>query len=76
LGFFFWNKGAVKVNSGSLAVFNNLKIPFGILIAIILFSEKVNFISFIVGGLIITFALSINEWLIKNNNSERRISNE
>ncbi len=40
LGFYFWNKGARKTKAGYLAVFNNLKIPLGIIISVLYFSEK------------------------------------
>jgi drug/metabolite transporter (DMT)-like permease len=29
-GFFLWNRGALQVNAGTLAVFNNLKLPLGV----------------------------------------------
>jgi len=40
LGFFLWNKGATRVNAGSLAVFNNVKIPLGIACSILVFGER------------------------------------
>jgi drug/metabolite transporter (DMT)-like permease len=40
LGFFLWNKGATRVNAGSLAVFNNAKIPLGIACSILVFGER------------------------------------
>ncbi len=39
LGFFLWNTGARQVGPGALAVFNNLKIPLGILVSV-LFLKK------------------------------------
>lgn len=36
LGFFFWNKGATMVNPGTLAVFNNLKIPLAVAASLLL----------------------------------------
>lgn len=39
-GFYFWNKGARKTKSGYLAIFNDLKIPLGIFVSVIFFSEK------------------------------------
>lgn len=33
-GFFLWNRGALQVNAGTLAVFNNLKLPLGVLCAL------------------------------------------
>lgn len=66
IGFFLWNYGAKLTNIGSLAIFNNLKIPLGIIVSILFFSEKVYFWNLLIGGLIVTFALLINEYQIKN----------
>lgn len=38
-GFFLWNMGATKVNAGTLAVFNNAKIPLGIACSLFFFGE-------------------------------------
>lgn len=62
LCFFLWNAGARKVNTGTLAVFNNLKIPLGILVSLTIFGEKADLPHLMVGGLIIVTALAINEW--------------
>lgn len=40
LGFFLWNFGATQVNAGVLSVFNNLKIPLGILCSLVFFHER------------------------------------
>ncbi len=40
LGFFLWNFGATQVNAGLLSVFNNLKIPLGILFSLVFFHER------------------------------------
>jgi drug/metabolite transporter (DMT)-like permease len=64
VGFFLWNYGARRVNTGSLAVYNNLKIPLAIIVSIIFFSEKINISNLLIGGLIVTFALVINEYRI------------
>jgi drug/metabolite transporter (DMT)-like permease len=67
IGFFLWNYGARKTNTGSLAIFNNLKIPIGIFVSLIFFGEKVNLVNLFLGGLIVTVALGINEyWIYKN----------
>lgn len=39
LGFFGWNVGATRVNAGTLAVFNNLKVPLAVAVALIFFGE-------------------------------------
>jgi drug/metabolite transporter (DMT)-like permease len=40
VGFWFWNAGGRKVNAGTLAVFNNLKIPLAMIISILFFGES------------------------------------
>lgn len=60
-GFFLWNYGAVKVNAGTLAVFNNLKIPLAILVSLLIFSEETNISRLLFGGMIVSLALWINE---------------
>ena len=40
LTLFLWNKGATRVNAGSLAAANNLKIPLTVVIAWFIFNEK------------------------------------
>jgi len=42
LGFFLWNRGAVKVSSGVLAVWNNAKIPLAVIVSWAFFSDQVN----------------------------------
>ncbi len=61
IGFFLWNFGATRVNAGALAVFNNLKIPLAILIALLVFKEHANIWRLLVGGGIIIGALWFNE---------------
>jgi len=39
LGFFLWNKGATKVNPGTLAAFNNAVVPLAILCSLFVFGE-------------------------------------
>lgn len=65
LGFFLWNYGATMVNTGSLAVLNNLKIPLGVLFAFVFLGEDINLIQLIGGGSILMIALIISEKSIK-----------
>jgi drug/metabolite transporter (DMT)-like permease len=60
IGFFLWNYGSVKVSSGILSTFNNLKIPFGITISLFFFNEAVDFLRFILGSLIIISAIILS----------------
>ena len=70
LGFFLWNYGVTKVEVGLVAVLNNLKIPLGVVFAIILVNESVNFIQLIIGSLFILLALKIGT----KSNSQKEIS--
>ena len=53
LGYYFWNRGSVLVNNGTLAVMNNLVIPLGLFIEIAFFSKLINVTNYIIGALII-----------------------
>jgi drug/metabolite transporter (DMT)-like permease len=48
--FFLWNKGATQVNAGTLAAFNNAKIPLGIAASILVFGEKADIGRLLAGG--------------------------
>ena len=77
LGFFLWNYGVRKSNIGTVAIFNDLKIPLGILVSILIFGDSVKIQNLVVGGLIVIAALVINEHQfnkrIKIQNTEERI---
>ena len=59
--FFLWNVGARKTNAGTLAVFNNAKIPLAVLCALLLFGETANIPRLIIGGLVILVAVIVNQ---------------
>jgi len=63
--FFMWNRGALLVNSGTLAVFNNLKLPLGIIVSIIFFKENANIFKVFLSFIIITFAILFVEYYEK-----------
>ena len=60
LGFFLWNAGARQVSTGTLAVFNNLKIPLGILVSVFFFCENTDWPRLLGGGVLMAIALTIN----------------
>jgi drug/metabolite transporter (DMT)-like permease len=60
LGFLLWNIGVRKVGTGTLAVFNNLKIPLGVLASILLFDEKTSWPHLLSGGILMALALTVN----------------
>ncbi|HSM25800.1 MAG TPA: EamA family transporter [Anaerolineaceae bacterium] len=65
LSFFLWNVGARKVNAGTLAIFNDLKIPLAVIVSILFFGEQANWDNLLVGGGIAVLALVFNEWYIR-----------
>ncbi|KDC49172.1 carboxylate/amino acid/amine transporter [Pseudoalteromonas fuliginea] len=65
LGYFAWNKGATLVNVGALAVMNNLLIPAGIIINILIWNRDADIIKLSLGGTIILLALVLNQYLDK-----------
>lgn len=56
IGFFLWNYGATKVSSSLLAIMNNMKIPLGILISLIIFKETASINKFLIGIPLVIFA--------------------
>lgn len=57
LGFFMWNKGSTQVNSGQLATMNNMLIPAGLLVNIVLWSHDINLLRLSLGACIMLAAL-------------------
>jgi drug/metabolite transporter (DMT)-like permease len=60
LSFLLWNIGARQVGTGTLAVFNNLKIPLGILVSVLLFGEETSWPHLLIGGIFMATALTVN----------------
>lgn len=56
-GFFLWNAGARRVSAGALAVMNNLKIPLGFLISLLVFGETVKIWTLLAGIVLLGAAL-------------------
>lgn len=57
LSYFLWNSGARRVSAGVLAVMNNLKIPLGVAVSLLVFGEHVNLPGLLAGGLLVGAAL-------------------
>lgn len=63
LGFFGWNVGATRVDPGTLAVFNNLKIPLAIAVSLVAFGEQLaDPTAFAVGSAVVLGALALSQW--------------
>lgn len=60
LGFYWWNCGATRTRPGTLAVFNNLKIPLAVLVSLLIFKEQADLPRLLLGGGIIILALVLS----------------
>jgi drug/metabolite transporter (DMT)-like permease len=45
LGFYLWNKGVTRSSLAAAAVCNNLKIPLGVLVSVLVFRDKVSWLN-------------------------------
>ncbi len=61
VGYFAWNKGATLVNVGALAVANNLLIPAGIAVNLLIWNHDADVLRLSIGAGIIIAALALNE---------------
>ena len=63
VGFFLWNYGATRVNTGTLAVFNNAKVPLGVACSLIFFGEQPASIPRLLISLaLLILAVVVSEW--------------
>lgn len=64
LGYFLWNKGATLVNSGQLAVMNNVLIPAGLLVNLLIWNRDTDLLRLTLGAVILLAALWLNhKWV-------------
>lgn len=61
LCFFWWNVGATRVNAGTLAVFNNLKVPLGVACSLLFFSETTDLTRLLASGALMGAAVWLAE---------------
>lgn len=61
VGFFLFNSGARRTNVGTLAVFNNVKVPLAVLASVLIFGDPVDWPRLLIGAAIIAGALLLNE---------------
>ncbi|MCG7548142.1 carboxylate/amino acid/amine transporter [Pseudoalteromonas sp. Of7M-16] len=66
LGYFLWNKGATLVSVGTLAVMNNVLIPAGVIVNIVIWNKNTELTSLLIGSGIICVALLLNFMFEKN----------
>ena len=65
LGYFMWNKGATLVNVGALAIMNNLLIPAGIIVNVLIWNRDADIVRLSIGAAIMLGALLVNQMLNK-----------
>ncbi|MBH0049873.1 carboxylate/amino acid/amine transporter [Pseudoalteromonas sp. SWYJZ19] len=68
LGYFMWNKGATLVNVGALAVMNNLLIPAGIIVNVLIWNRDADIVRLNIGAAIMLGALIVNQIINKKVN--------
>ncbi|WP_166383001.1 EamA family transporter [Polaribacter sp. 11A2H] len=73
LGYYFWNKGAVMVNTGSLAIMNNALVPIGLIVNLVIWNKEADIQKILIGGSLIFASLALNEYLNKRNSSKSSI---
>ncbi len=66
-GYFFWNQGVVKVNTGSLAIMNNALIPVGLIVNLVIWNKEADIKKILIGGSLIFASLALNEYRNKRN---------
>lgn len=62
LGQFWWNKGGTLVDAGTLAVMNNLHVPVGLLINLLIWNESADLPRLALGGAVIVASLGVNRF--------------
>jgi carboxylate/amino acid/amine transporter len=68
LGYFFWNKGATKVDAGTLAIMNNALVPAGLIVNLIIWNRDANLTRLFLGGGVLLFSLLLHEYWGKRQN--------
>ena len=68
LGYFMWNKGATLVNVGALAVMNNLLIPAGIIVNVLIWNRDADLLRLSIGAGVMLVALVVNQIMTKSAN--------
>jgi carboxylate/amino acid/amine transporter len=68
VGYFMWNKGATLVNVGALAVMNNLLIPAGIVVNVLIWNRDADILRLSIGAGVMLFALVVNQIMAKRVN--------
>jgi len=71
LGYFLWNKGATKVDAGTLAIMNNALIPAGLIVNLLIWNREADLVRLSIGGGVLVFALLLHEYWGKKGTPRR-----
>ncbi|MCK9175884.1 MAG: carboxylate/amino acid/amine transporter [Desulforhopalus sp.] len=61
LGYFLWNKGATMVDSGVLAIMNNVLIPAGLVVNLVIWNRDADLVRLGAGGTVLLLSLFLHE---------------
>ena len=64
-GYYFWNKGVVLVNTGSLAIMNNALVPLGLIVNLVIWNKEADLTKILIGGSFIFASLAVNEYMVR-----------
>lgn len=65
IGYFAWNRGATKVDAGTLAIMNNALVPAGLLVNLVIWNRDADISRLLLGALIMGFSLWLNHWWLE-----------
>ncbi len=60
LGFFFWNRGATRVDAGTLGIMNNALIPAGLVVNLLIWNRDADLPRLLIGGAVILASIWLN----------------
>lgn len=60
LGMYLWNRGACIVDAGTLGIMNNMLVPAGLLVNLLIWNRDADLLRLGIGGAVIVFSLALN----------------
>ena len=60
IGLFLWNRGACHVDAGTLAIMNNMLVPAGLLVNLVIWNRDADLLRLAIGGGVIALSLWLN----------------
>lgn len=65
LGYFLWNKGACEVDAGVLAIMNNVHVPAGLIVNLLIWGTPTNYPLLTLGSGVIAFSWWLHHFFMK-----------